>query len=116
MRCENCGRRLPCSPCDARAAETVTFDFELPTGAPIIVWFAGSPDEQLQLLNRLRAEWPFALDEIEPTEPGDSWGACLARHRSLLGLAVTAEFEVSSVRITKLPELFVSILLENLAR
>lgn len=70
----------------------------------MIVWFRGTDDQQRQLLNRLVAEWPWSLEVIDPIEPGDQWGARLARYPEHIGQNPHAEFEVGE-RYVELPSL-----------
>jgi hypothetical protein len=46
-----------------------------PTPWTALLWFQGPESEQRQLLARLRAQWPGAIEVIEPDEDGDTWGA-----------------------------------------
>lgn len=67
--------------------------------AALLVWFAcGSPAEHV---NRLRAEWLYALEVIEPELPGDLYGCRLARYERDLG-AEPVEFEVTDTRVSRL--------------
>jgi hypothetical protein len=97
-RCEQCGRRLPCQPCDdlgARASEEAVLDAlqeEPPRSSVLLVWFT-SPLAR-QHLNRLTAEWPGAIEVIEPTEPGDWLGCRIARTAQELEGTPVAEYEV----------------------
>lgn len=85
-RCETCGRKLPCEPCLRRAQEQrwdqclddVLEVFQHETTTPcFLVWF--QCQMAMEAINRLRAEWPWYLEVVEPELPGDSWGARLAR-------------------------------------
>lgn len=75
-----------------------------PSPSPVLlVWFVGDESTQRQNLTRLAGEWPYALEVIEPIEPGDLWGARIARCSSLLERDPTAEFEISDRFVSRVP-------------
>lgn len=104
-RCENCGRKLPCEPCGARARQALEDSLldrleEMVTDAhTLILWFRLPEDAAWQHLNRLAAEWPGALEVIMPIEPGDTLGCRVAFNEEDLGKNPTAEWEVTETRV-----------------
>ena len=105
-RCENCGRKLPCAPCGAReqrALEDALLDRlgEMTADAqPLILWFHMHPSAARQHLNRLCAEWPGALEVIEPIEEGDQLGCRVALSAASIGCNPAAEWEVTETRVS----------------
>ncbi len=67
---------------------------------PLILWFELPMDQARQHLNRLAAEWPGAVEAIEPTEPGDVLGCRVALNQEDLGRNPQSEWEVTSTRVS----------------
>jgi hypothetical protein len=118
--CPNCGRRLPCEPCYAREAraredeyiDALARESAERTPVALLVWFTHRRrDAQWEHLNRLRAEWPYALRVLEPELPGDYVGARLAVNARDLGVN-PIELEVSETRCARVGKLWVATLLE----
>lgn len=109
-RCENCGRKLPCAPCGAReqrALEDALLDRlgeMLADAQPLILWFRMPPSAARQHLNRLAAEWPGAMEVIEPIEEGDQLGCRVAVSAADLGRNPQAEWEVTETRVSAIDD------------
>lgn len=107
-RCEYCGRKTPCAPCDdrevelrARAVEDAWAERAQGERTAIMVAFEGPDEEQLQNLTRLCAEWPYAIEIQEPCEDGSAdWQCRLAFDPESLGGTLVGSWVVgrSSVR------------------
>ena|SRR6185312_5719404 len=106
-RCENCGRKRPCEPCEARARQAredaYLDEVCIADGKPLIVWFDLPRSAAWEHLNRLLAEWPGAFRIILPTEPGDSLGCNLALTAADLSKN-PSNYEVSATRVRQIDD------------
>ena len=103
-RCENCGRKRPCQPCEARAAkerEDLLLDqiASAQDGHPLMVWFDMPEDAALEHMTRTIAEWPGCCDVLDT---GDLLGLKLALHPDDLSQDPSAEYVVTATHVRKL--------------
>ncbi len=101
--CPQCGARKPfcgtaCRRAEAdeqRERELAALERVVLPGRSVHLEFHGTLDEQRLLVNRLRAEWRWAIEIVDPIEPGDSYLANVAREVADLGGPLDLVYEVS---------------------
>lgn len=81
-------------------------DVDLQAAEPwtAIVWFFGPMSEQLQLLNRLHAEWRGALEVIEPSDDYPDLGVRISRYARDLRRNPDAEFNITMAGIERVDD------------
>lgn len=108
--CQQCGSRFHshtsrCHQAEVekgRERELAALETLLEPGVGVIqLEFEGSPDQQRQLVNRLRAEWRLALEVIEPSPECPWFLANVARLPQDLGGPLNAVYTVSMAGVVR---------------
>jgi len=113
MRCQSCGRKLPCQPCHERHLSDVqeslldALDEAQEPPKEILVWFNMPLDLARQALNRLMGEWRGTIEVIEPELAEDQLGCILNRD----GKGYPIELEITPTRVMKVDHTWLQLLL-----